>query len=72
MNIRMKAITQQSSTNSQSTPGGSKEEMSPGSVSPAQNLGGMGSPHHAGMKPGVSVQKPPAAVLQVVKQVSEA
>lgn len=67
MNIRMQAISQASV--SQNTPGGSKEEMSPGSISPAQgNLGGMGSPHHSGMKPGI--QKPPAAVLQVVKQVN--
>lgn len=66
MNIRMQAMSQASSV-PQST-GGSKEEMSPGSISPAQgNLGGMGSPHHSGMKPGI--QKPPAAVLQVVKQV---
>ena len=71
MNIRMQAALSQSSTTvpPQTTAGGSKEEMSPGSISPAQSMGGMGSPHHAGigMKPGT--QKPPAAVLQVVKQV---
>jgi hypothetical protein len=71
MNIRMQAMSQSSSSSvpPQATPGGSKEEMSPGSISPAQGMGGMGSPHHAGigMKPGT--QKPPAAVLQVVKQV---
>lgn len=70
MNIRMQAMSQSSSSvPSQATPGGSKEEMSPGSISPAQSMGGMGSPHHAGigLKPGT--QKPPAAVLQVVKQV---
>ena len=70
MNRTMQAMTQSStSVSSQITPGGSKEEMSPGSISPAQPMGGMGSPHHAGigMKPGT--QKPPAAVLQVVKQV---
>jgi len=77
MNIRMQAMSQSSSSSvppSQATPGGSKEEMSPNAMSPAQGggggMGGMGSPHHAGigMKPGA--QKPPAAVLQVVKQVS--
>lgn len=72
MNIRMQAMSQPTaaaSVPSQAAPGGSKEEMSPGSISPAQGMGGMGSPHHAGigMKPGT--QKPPAAVLQVVKQV---
>jgi E1A/CREB-binding protein len=70
MNIRMQAMSQTStSAPAQVTAGGSKEEMSPGSISPAQGMGGMGSPHHAGlgMKPGT--QKPPAAVLQVVKQV---
>lgn len=70
MNRTMQAMSQSSaSVSSQITPGGSKEEVSPGSISPAQQMGGMGSPHHAGigMKPGT--QKPPAAVLQVVKQV---
>lgn len=70
MNIRMQAISQSSAAvPAQVTAGGSKEEMSPGSISPAQGMAGMGSPHHAGigMKPGT--QKPPAAVLQVVKQV---
>lgn len=70
MSLRMQAISQPSvSVPTQATPGGSKEEMSPGSISPAQGMGSMGSPHHAGigMKPGT--QKPPAAVLQVVKQV---
>lgn len=71
MNIRMQAISQSSAAvPTQVTAGGSKEEMSPGSISPAQGMAGMGSPHHAGigMKPGT--QKPPAAVLQVVKQVN--
>jgi hypothetical protein len=70
MNIRMAQMTQSSSVTAAVTAaGGSKEEMSPGSISPAQAMGNMGSPHHAGigMKPGT--QKPPAAVLQVVKQV---
>lgn len=70
MNIRMQAMSQSTTTvPTQVAAGGSKEEMSPGSISPAQGMGGMGSPHHAGigMKPGT--QKPPAAVLQVVKQV---
>lgn len=52
--------------------GGSKEEMSPTAMSPHHgNMGGMGSPHHAGVKPGnqQTTQKPPPAVLQVVKQV---
>lgn len=70
MNIRMAAMSNPtSSITAQSTAGGSKEEMSPGAVSPAQAMGSMGSPNHTGMgmKPGT--QKPPAAVLQVVKQV---
>jgi E1A/CREB-binding protein len=69
MNIRMAMSQSSTSVPAQATAGGSKEEMSPGSISPAQGMGGMGSPHHAGigMKPGT--QKPPAAVLQVVKQV---
>lgn len=71
MNIRMQTMSSSTSVTSQVTAGGSKEEMSPGSISPAQSMGGMGSPHHAGigMKPGT--QKPPAAVLQVVKQVRD-
>ena len=70
MNIRMAAMSNPTpAITAQATPGGFKEEMSPGAVSPAQGMGGMGSPHHAGigMKPGT--QKPPPAVLQVVKQV---
>jgi hypothetical protein len=81
MNIRMQAMSQQSSMQ-QPTPTpvhGSKEEMSPSSMSPHHgnnSMGGMGSPHHvAGVKPGTqqqqqqTTQKPPPAVLQVVKQV---
>lgn len=70
MNIRMQAMSQSTvAVTTQAAPGGSKEEMSPGSISPAQTMAGMSSPHHSGigMKPGT--QKPPAAVLQVVKQV---
>ena len=83
MNIRMQAMSQQSSM--QPTPApvhGSKEEMSPSSMSPhhGNSMGGMGSPHHvSGVKPGSqqqqqqqpqqTTQKPPPAVLQVVKQV---
>lgn len=51
---------------------GSKEEMSPPAMSPHHgSMGSMGSPHHAGVKPGnqQTTQKPPPAVLQVVKQV---
>lgn len=74
MNIRMQAMSQQSSMTSQTTPGGSKEEMSPSGMSPHQGMGGMGSPHHvSGVKPGnpqQTTQKPPPAVLQVVKQVN--
>lgn len=76
MNIRMQAMSQQSSmAPTPSSVGGSKEEMSPSSMSPhhGNSMGGMGSPHHvAGVKPGAqqSTQKPPPAVLQVVKQVS--
>lgn len=84
MNIRMQAMNQQSSMQ-QPTPTpvhGSKEEMSPSSMSPHHgnnSMGGMGSPHHVtGVKPGTqqqqqqqqqTTQKPPPAVLQVVKQV---
>lgn len=72
MSMRMQAMSQQSSLTSQPTPGGSKEEMSPTAMSPHHGIGGMGSPHHSGVKPGnqqQSTQKPPPAVLQVVKQV---
>lgn len=72
MNIRMQAMSQSTvSVTAQAAPGGSKEEMSPGSISPAQTMASMSSPHHSGigMKPGT--QKPPAAVLQVVKQVKK-
>jgi hypothetical protein len=71
MNIRMQAMSQQSSI--QAPPTASKEEMSPTSMSPHHSMGGMGSPHHvSGVKPGnqQTTQKPPPAVLQVVKQVS--
>lgn len=78
MNIRMQAMSQQTSSipAQSSTVGGSKEEMSPTAMSPhhGNSMGGMGSPHHvSGVKPGTqqqqSTQKPPPAVLQVVKQV---
>lgn len=70
MNIRMAAMSQQPVVPAQSTPVGSKEEMSPSAMSPASGMGAMGSPHHSGigMKPGTT-QKPPPAVLQAVKQV---
>ncbi|KAG5682698.1 hypothetical protein PVAND_012032 [Polypedilum vanderplanki] len=69
MNIRMQAMSQQSAI--QAPPTASKEEMSPSGMSPHQSMGGMGSPHHVtGVKPGnQQTQKPPPAVLQVVKQV---
>lgn len=75
MNIRMQTMSQQSAIQSsqQVTAGGSKEEMSPSSMSPHHgSMGSMGSPHHVtGVKPGnqQQTQKPPPAVLQVVKQV---
>lgn len=67
----MQAMSQ-STMSSQPAPVGSKEEMSPSAMSPHHSMGGMGSPH-SGVKPGnpqQSTQKPPPAVLQVVKQVS--
>jgi hypothetical protein len=75
MNIRMNMQSMpQQSLPSQPTPGGSKEEMSPSAMSPHHGMGSIGSPHHvSGVKPGnqqPSTQKPPPAVLQVVKQVS--
>lgn len=70
MSMRMQAMSQQTSL---PTPqGGSKEEMSPTAMSPHHgSMGSMGSPgHHTGVKPGSqTTQKPPPAVLQVVKQV---
>lgn len=79
MSMRMQAMSSQQSSitsSTQPTPGGSKEEMSPTAMSPHHSMGGMGSPHHSGVKPGnlqqqQSTQKPPPAVLQVVKQVSD-
>lgn len=78
MSMRMQAMSSQQSSitsSTQPTPGGSKEEMSPTAMSPHHSMGGMGSPHHSGVKPGnmqqQSTQKPPPAVLQVVKQVKD-
>jgi hypothetical protein len=68
--MRMQAMSQQSAL--PAPQGGSKEEMSPTAMSPHHgSMGSMGSPHHAGVKPGnqQTTQKPPPAVLQVVKQV---
>lgn len=71
MNTRMANMSSSSSIPTTPAPcNSSKEEMSPsGTMSPVQSMAGMGSPHGTGlgMKPGT--QKPPAAVLQVVKQV---